>query len=276
MTMRSLAALFLVASGALGEERAMPATRVVEIRSYNLKPGSRAEFHRLAGEVAVPMLKRWDIDVVGHGPSAHDDDSYFLIRSFASLDERNRREDAFYGSEEWRSGPREPILALISSYTTVVIEMDARLVEEIRTAPSAASPAPDEEARRAVAALDTDLQAAVKRNDAGTLARILHDDFVLVLGNGQSFTREDILQEARSGQVQYEKQDEDEGTRTVRVWGDTAVVTARVWLKGRRRGEPFDRRLWFSDTYVRTPAGWRMVFGQASLSLPPDAAAGPK
>jgi ketosteroid isomerase-like protein len=276
MTMRSLAAMILVAGGALGEERAMPARRVVEIRSYNLKPGSRAEFHRLASEV-VPMLKRWDIDVVGHGPSAHDEDSYFLIRSFASLEERNRREDAFYGSEEWRSGPREPILSRIASYTTVVVEMDASLVEQMRTAPpSAASPTTGEEARRAVAALDLEYQAAVKRNDADTMARILHDGFVLVLGNGTVYTREDLLRGARAGEIQYEKQDEDEGTQTVRVWGDTAVVTARLWLKGRRRGEPFDRRLWFSDTYVRTPAGWRYAFGQASLRLPPEAAAGRK
>jgi hypothetical protein len=32
---------------------------------------------------------------------------------------------------------------------------------------------------------------------------------------------------------------------------------------------PFDRRLWFTDTYVRTLLGWRYAFGQASLSLPP-------
>jgi hypothetical protein len=33
-------------------------------------------------------------------------------------------------------------------------------------------------------------------------------------------------------------------------------------------GKPFDKTLWFSDTYVRTPTGWRYVFGQASLALP--------
>ena len=52
------------------------------------------------------------------------------------------------------------------------------------------------------------------------------------------------------------------------MWGDTAVVTARLWIKGTKNGEAFNRRLWFSDTYVRTPQGWRYVFGQASLKLP--------
>ena len=56
----------------------------------------------------------------------------------------------------------------------------------------------------------------------------------------------------------------------MRVWGDTAVVTARLWLKGTSEGKPFERRLWFSDTYVRTKCGWRYVFGQASLALPKE------
>jgi uncharacterized protein (TIGR02246 family) len=127
-----------------------------------------------------------------------------------------------------------------------------------------------EEDRRAVAALDTEYQAAVKSNDADTMARILHEDFVLVLGNGKVVGREELLAEARNREIAYERQDEDPGTQTVRVWGDTAVVTARLWIKGTRRGAAFDRRLWFSDTYVRTAAGWRYAFGQASLSLPPE------
>jgi hypothetical protein len=43
--------------------------------------------------------------------------------------------------------------------------------------------------------------------------------------------------------------------RTVRVWGDTAVVTAKLREKGIEDGKPFDYTLWFSDTYVRTPSG---------------------
>jgi hypothetical protein len=114
-----------------------PATRTVEIRSYKLKPGSRAEFHRLASEVAIPMLSRRSIDVVAYGPSAHDETSYFLIRSFASVDDRQRSEDAFYGSEEWRLGPRQAVLDLIVSYTTVVLELDVATVDGLRHARAA-------------------------------------------------------------------------------------------------------------------------------------------
>jgi ketosteroid isomerase-like protein len=125
-----------------------------------------------------------------------------------------------------------------------------------------------EDAARIVAGLDTQYQAAVKRNDAAAMGRILHEDFVLVLGDGRVHSREDLLKSARNNDIVWEQQDEEPGTQTVRVWGDTAVVTAKLWIKGVSDGKPFDRKLWFSDTYVRTPGGWRYAFGHASLALP--------
>jgi hypothetical protein len=51
------------------------------------------------------------------------------------------------------------------------------------------------------------------------------------------------------------------------VLGDTAVVTARLWLKGVKDGAAFDRRVWFSDICIRTPEGWRFAFCQTSTLL---------
>jgi ketosteroid isomerase-like protein len=129
-----------------------------------------------------------------------------------------------------------------------------------------ASPADD---MKAVADLDTRYQAAVKANDADGMAAILHDDFVLVIGDGRTITRADLLANARTRKFTYTHQEEEEGTQTVRAWGDTAVVTAKLWLAGTDgAGNVFNRKLWFSDTYVRTPQGWKYAFGQASLPLP--------
>jgi ketosteroid isomerase-like protein len=122
--------------------------------------------------------------------------------------------------------------------------------------------------RQTVAGLDTAFQAAVKHNNAEAMARILHDEMVLVLGDGRVNTRAQQLQEAREQVITYQHQEEDFGTQTVRVWGDTAVVTARLWIQGTNKGISFERHLWFSDTYVRTSTGWRYAFGQASLRLP--------
>jgi ketosteroid isomerase-like protein len=133
-----------------------------------------------------------------------------------------------------------------------------------------AAPASRAADEKAVADLDTRYQAAVEKNDAETMGRILHDDFVLVVGNGTVYNKADLLKSARDKDIVWEHQVEEPGTQKVRVWGDTAVVTAKLWLKGTSEGKPIDKKLWFSDTYVRTPTGWQYVFGQASLSLPPS------
>lgn len=117
-----------------------------------------------------------------------------------------------------------------------------------------------------IAALDTEYQAAVKNNDAATMDRILADDFILVTERGKVYNKTDLLSTARNKDIDYEHQEDTQ--QTVRVWGDTAVITALLWQKGTYKGEPFDDHLWFSDTYVRTPNGWRYVFGQASIRLP--------
>lgn len=133
-----------------------------------------------------------------------------------------------------------------------------------RMVASASSPAATDD-RATVAALDAQYQAAVKANDAATMDRLLADDFILVTGVGKTYTKADLLAEARAG-THYEHQEDTD--QTVRMWGDTAVVTAKLWAKGTSAGKEFDHRLWFSDTYVRTAKGWRYVFGQASTPLP--------
>ena len=62
--------------------------------------------------------------------------------------------------------------------------------------------------QKIVASLDTQYQAAVKKNDATTMDRILADDFVLVTGSGKTYGKADLLEEARSGRVLYEHQED--------------------------------------------------------------------
>jgi ketosteroid isomerase-like protein len=120
----------------------------------------------------------------------------------------------------------------------------------------------DEDPKQTVAALDSEYQDAVKHNDAQTMDRILADDFVLVTSSGKTYNKSDLIQEAKSGRITYEHQEDTD--KTVRVWGDIAVVTAYLWEKGMDDGKAFEYRLWFSDVYRRTPTGWRYVFAQSA------------
>ncbi len=67
-----------------------------------------------------------------------------------------------------------------------------------------------------IARLDTEYQAAVKKNDAVAMDRLLADDFVLVTGSGKIYRKSDLLQEARSGRVIYDRQEDT--LQKVHVW----------------------------------------------------------
>ena|SRR6185503_4874519 len=94
---------------------------MIEILTLNLKPGTREKFHQLLVTESIPIQKKWNINVVANGPSLHDENSYYVIRSFKSLEDRQKSEDDFYGSDDWQNGPRKAMLALIENYSTIVI-----------------------------------------------------------------------------------------------------------------------------------------------------------
>jgi|SRR4029453_18661767 hypothetical protein len=111
--------------------------RLVEIRAYALKPGAAAEFHELVTTAAVPLLDAFGMDVVAFGPSAHDGDAYFLIRSFSDLADLQSQQDAFYGSDPWLHGPRESIVSRIESYLSTVVWLSPESIDDLRHSNSA-------------------------------------------------------------------------------------------------------------------------------------------
>ena len=117
-----------------------------------------------------------------------------------------------------------------------------------------------------VAALDTEFQAAVKRNDVATVDRLLPSDYILVSATGEVQTKADLVNDARRKTYVYTHQEDSD--QTVRIWGNTAVLTALLWAEGMTAGKHFDVKVWFSDTYVCTPQGWRYVFAQVGMHVP--------
>ena len=48
---------------------------VFEILTLDIKPGRRDEFHKVYEAQSVPLLKKWNFDLVAYGPSLHDANS---------------------------------------------------------------------------------------------------------------------------------------------------------------------------------------------------------
>jgi hypothetical protein len=98
---------------------------MIEIFTINLRPGTRDKFHQLFTQQSLPLHKKWNLNVVAHGPSLHDEDSYYVIRSFKDLEDRENSESAFYNSDDWQKGPRTAMLGLIEKSIAVVVSSEA-------------------------------------------------------------------------------------------------------------------------------------------------------
>lgn len=105
--------------------------RLIEIRSYKLKPGTLADFHKVVIDEVMPLLAP-AMDVVAFGPSLHEADCYFLVRAYASLADLQMQQNAFYGSTTWLQGPRAQVLGFVASFLNTVLWLSADAVEELR------------------------------------------------------------------------------------------------------------------------------------------------
>ena len=225
-------------------------SRVVEIRSYNLKPGTRDRFHQLFLREALPMLRRWKVDVVAYGPSLHDSDTYYLMRAYSSVEERQRSEDAFYGSDEWKKGPREAILAGIDSYATTVIRVDEATLRGLRMTDRS-----DPIANDLTTLLELNLAyvRSVQTSDVRRFREILADDFLCSNPDGSLVDREKFLEQtARPVTITHLAAHDV----NVRIMGDVAIVHARTTYTG-ADGRPGSGR--YTDVWARRNGRWLAV-----------------
>ena len=109
----------------------MGKNRLVEIRSYRLKRGS-AERFVAAFQEALPLVRASGMDVVAFGRSDHEHESFYLIRAFASREELVAQQDAFYGSDVWRQGPRQALVDCLDDYLNTLLWMSEAGVEDLR------------------------------------------------------------------------------------------------------------------------------------------------
>jgi NIPSNAP len=101
-----------------------PSDSVIEILTLDIKPGRRDEFNKVYVDQSLPLLKEWNFHVLAYGPSLHDANSYYVIRAFKSLEDRQESEDAFYGSDDWKQGPRDAIMGLVEHFAYAVVSAE--------------------------------------------------------------------------------------------------------------------------------------------------------
>ncbi|MEQ1922955.1 MAG: nuclear transport factor 2 family protein [Pyrinomonadaceae bacterium] len=98
---------------------------------------------------------------------------------------------------------------------------------------------------------------AIVANDADAIGSFMAEDWMMVSERGVS-SKEHFLSFVRSGQLTHDSMDLAELV-SVSIYGDTAVLAARVTNTAHFGGETFEANEWTSDVFIKTADGWKCV-----------------
>ena len=121
--------------------------------------------------------------------------------------------------------------------------------------PGAASPrgaGPGDEILR----LEDEFAAGLVRRDEAVLRRLLADGFVYS-ENDRTMSRDTLIEELIGGTERVEAARNED--LEVHSFGETAVVTGWLVVRGKGAGGPFDRRYRFTDTWQRRRGRWQLI-----------------
>ncbi len=122
----------------------------------------------------------------------------------------------------------------------------------------------DQETIREIIDMERQAREASIRRDADFSQRTLAEDYVAITPLGTVTTKQDTVSARKSRQLRYDTIDVTD--MVVRVYGDTAVVTARADVKGHQLGEDFSGPYRYTRVWVRRTGKWQAVSYQATVT----------
>ena len=122
----------------------------------------------------------------------------------------------------------------------------------------------DQSTIREIVEMERQAKEASLRRDPDFSQKTLAEDYVAITPLGQVTTKQDTVSARKSGQLRYETIDVSD--MVVRVYGDTAVVTARADVKGHQLGEDFSGPYRYTRVWVRRTGHWQAVSYQATVT----------
>jgi ketosteroid isomerase-like protein len=107
-----------------------------------------------------------------------------------------------------------------------------------------------------------DWDRAMIANDAEAIGRYMADDWTIVGSDGNVGDKHNFLALVKSGALSHDVMTSED--INVRVYGDTAVVTARGVSGGKYQGRAFREVERSSSVFVRQDGHWRCVLTHLS------------
>ncbi len=101
---------------------------IVEVRSYRIKPGKREEFIEFFLKRSVPALREHGMKIQGPFIDIENPNKFVWLRSFPSLEDRERMKNAFYGGELWKNELEAIAMPMLESYDVILCETSSGYV----------------------------------------------------------------------------------------------------------------------------------------------------
>jgi hypothetical protein len=95
---------------------------IIEMRTYKIKPGKRAEFLEIFESKSVPAHQKIGMKILGPYLSLEDPDTFFFMRAFPDLDSRQPMKDQFYEGELWKRELEHILMPMIEKYDVVLVD----------------------------------------------------------------------------------------------------------------------------------------------------------
>ncbi len=118
-----------------------------------------------------------------------------------------------------------------------------------------------ENVEQTILQMEREWNATTVKKDIAGLRRIIADDFVGAESSGRVVDKTQFINDiSGSDDVQSETAED----LKVRVFGDTAIVTGRLLIKGRKKEADYDLKLLFTDVWVKQNGQWQVANHQAT------------
>ncbi len=95
---------------------------IIEMRTYKLKPGKRAEFLEIFRTKSMPAHAEIGMKILGPWLSIEDPDAFFFMRGFPDMASREPMKAKFYEGKLWKSELEQVLMPMIERYDVVLID----------------------------------------------------------------------------------------------------------------------------------------------------------
>jgi hypothetical protein len=101
---------------------------IIEMRTYQTKPGMRGRFLEIFRSKGIPAHAEIGMKIIGPFLSIENPDTLFFMRGFPDLASREQMKARFYEGELWKGELESVVMPMLEKYDVVLVDDPEGLV----------------------------------------------------------------------------------------------------------------------------------------------------